>query len=134
MKKFTGYFLACALLAFNFSCQKEEDATVTKTINVTLNVDQSYTAQVAHAGDEDDVMKITQQASHSSVSEVAAISGSQDLTFHYTPASQYIGTDEVKISSDEGSHQGGGHGNCSGHHHGGTTVYDYKITIIGSNH
>jgi hypothetical protein len=136
MKKIAAYMLASALIALGSSCKKEQDETITKTFQVSLSPGQTYTTQVAQAGDEDDVLKITQQASHASLSEIAAISGSKDMTFTYVPAPQYTGTDEVHISGMEGEHNGngGGHGKCSGHHDDQTTVYVYKFTIGGDNH
>ncbi|MEO8088605.1 MAG: hypothetical protein ABI763_17435, partial [Bacteroidota bacterium] len=118
-------------------CKKEQDEIITKVIEVSLAPGETYTTTVAQVGDEDDILKITSQASHAQVSEIAAISGSKDMTFTYTPESQFTGMDEVQISSTEGEHHGngGGHGNCSGHHHHDeTTVYVYKITINGNNH
>ena len=136
MKKITVAIFTSCLIAFSFSCKKEQDSTITKTFNVSLAMGETYTIQVAQAGDEDDVLKITKQASHASVSEIAQISGLKDVIFTYTPASQYTGTDQVQISNSEGEHHGngGGHGNCSGHHHDETTVYVYNITISGNNH
>ena len=134
MKKFTASAAIIALIAFNFSCKKEQDSTITKTFDVTLSPGQTYTTQVG-GGDEDDMLKITQQAKHADVSELTANSGSRDMTFTYTPASQYIGSDQVQITNSEGEHHGhGGHGNCGGHHHDESTVYVYNITITGNNH
>jgi hypothetical protein len=128
-----GLIVLITAVMFNFSCKKENDDTITKTFNVSLSMGQTYTARVAQTGDDDDVLQITQQASHASSSELASISGSRDMTFNYTPASQYVGTDQVKITSTEGEHHGG-HGHCSGHHHDESTVYVYNITITGNNH
>ena len=136
MKTITSFSLVVALLALNVSCKKEQDNIITKTINVTLTPGQSYTTTVNQAGDEDDVLKMTQQASHAEVSEITPITGSKDVTFNYTPASQYTGNDQVQISTAEGDHQGKwrNHGKCSGKHHDETTVYVYNFAISGNNH
>ena len=138
MKKIAVCLVAFAAAAFISSCEKEGDKTITKTIAVTLSPGATYTTNVVQTGDEDGILQITQQASHAAVSQLTPVSGSKDATFTYTPASQYVGTDEVQISTSEGDHQGngGGHGNCSGHHHHDdeNTVYVYKITLTGNNH
>ncbi|CAN5471471.1 hypothetical protein BH11BAC1_BH11BAC1_15620 [soil metagenome] len=137
MKIITSFLFVSALVIFNFSCKKEQEESITKVIEVSLAPGETYSARVVQAGDEDDILKITSQASHAQVSEIAAISGSKDVMFTYTPVSQFTGTDEVQISSTEGEHHGngGGHGNCSGHQHQDeNTVYVYKITINGNNH
>ena len=136
MKKITSLFVVVSMIVLTVSsCKKDEDTTVTKTINVELSPNQSYSATVP-AGDADDVMQITSQAQHSSVSSITLDPSTGSNVFKYTPTLNYEGTDDVQITNAEGEHHGGGHshgGMCSGHHHNDNTVYDYRISIKGQN-
>ena len=114
------------------SCEKE-GATITKTINVELLANSSFSYAIPLAGDADDVMQITQQGNHFFKSEVIA-TGSSGYKFTYAPTFNYEGSDEVKISNEEsnsGSH--GQHDKCSGNQHGNETIYNFKIMVKGSS-
>ena len=80
-------------------------------------------------------MQISKQADHALASKMTPSSGG-NAAFVYTPALNYVGTDEVIINNVEGSHGNGpqgGHGNCQGgKHHDDTVIYDFKITINGT--
>ncbi|MEO8151188.1 MAG: hypothetical protein ABI723_26385 [Bacteroidia bacterium] len=58
------------------------------------------------------ICEITKQAQHFSVSELAT-----NQTYTYTPAINYIGTDQVTISTVE--EQNNNNNNCGSNHHGG---------------
>ena len=148
MKKISTLMLAVFAIILISSCRKE-GTDVTKTINVTMYAGDTYSYSVNHAGDGDDVMEITAQASHASVSEVKSSNSNGDVIFQYTPASGYTGSDEVHVANVE-EHKGnppppsGGNcgnnpppppqnSNCGGHHHQGTTTYIFKITVSASN-
>ena len=121
--------ILAVVLCFNLSCQKEQDITKTKTIDVTVASGESYSTTVSPKGDDD--FSITLQAAHASLSELATANG--NMIFTYTPANGYIGNDEVQITaSQENQH---GHGNCPSHHQNDeSTVYVYKITVTGETH
>ncbi len=138
MKKISGLMLTTAIVMFFTSaCRKDENGvTITKVINIEINANNSYTFDVPHAGDADDLMQITKQASHFLKSQITP-SSNGNVAFAYTPELNYVGTDEVLISNGEGAHGNGGkggHGNCggSGKHHDDTTIYDFKINIKGT--
>ena len=131
MKKISELFLLASALVFVYSSCRREGVTITKTIEVKLKVNESYSYTVAHAGDADDVMQIIQQASHSSVCTITPDASSGDALFSYTPARDYTGTDQVRVSNVEEHHGGGHHGNCGGggHHHDDTYNYIFNFTI-----
>jgi len=110
-----------------FSCEKD-GTSVTKVINVQLSSNESYSHAVPK-GDDDDVMQFTKQADHSLKSEISP--SGNNVIFNYTPALDFTGTDEVKISNVE-EHHGNAHGGCSGHHHDDNVTYDFKISVIGN--
>jgi hypothetical protein len=131
MKKIAILLLVALPAALIISSCRKEGQTVTKTINVVINANQTYTSQIP-AGDADDVMQITTQAQHYLTSQVTFDSASGSYIFLYTPALNYTGADNVQVTNTEGDHHGnGGHGSCGGHHHGNTTVYIYNITVKG---
>ena len=128
MKKINLLLFAAVVFLAASSCKKEHQ-TITQTINVNLKLNASYSYTVPQAGDADDVMQITQQAMHSSVSKVTP-DADGNVLFEYVPAKDFSGTDEVRISNVE-EHGGGHHGNCDGgnHGHGDTNIYIFKINI-----
>ncbi len=142
MKKTTGFLMLAALFTFVISsCKKEQEGkTITQTINITLNANNSYSYQIPHAGDADDVMHIIKQSVNYKVSQVASVAGSDYALFEYTPGLNFTGSDEVQVSNEE-NHQGDAngqmHGNCNGggnHHHGDTYIYIFKITVSGNTY
>jgi len=122
--------ILAVVLSFNLSCQKEQDQ-LTKTINVTLAPGESYSTAISREGDND--LAITEQAEHASVSELKEGTSNEEMIFAYTPASGYIGNDQVQItSSEEKKH---GHGKCpTRNQQDESTVYVYKITVTGEVH
>ncbi len=134
--------MLAALFTFAiFSCKKEKDGkTITQTINVTLNINKSYSYQITNKGDADDEMQITNQASNYKVSQLTNVAGSDNVLFEYTPAPNFTGSDEVQVSNAE-NHQcnsnGQMRGNCGGggggnHPPHDCYIYIFKITVIGS--
>jgi hypothetical protein len=132
MKTITTLTLFALFILFSSGCCKEEmdsGNTTTKTVNVDMAANDTYTSAVPHAGDADDVMQITRQAAHFTSSQVNP-STNGNVVFEYKPAQNFTGTDEVQISNVEGSHGTNPHGNCGGkHHHDETTTTIFKITI-----
>lgn len=98
--------------------QKDEPIIERTTINVELKKNQSYTYSVPQ-NLSDDPYQITEQAKHASKSEL-----STTLIYTYTPALNYVGTDQVIIANVEEQHNGNQHGcgngggNNSNHNHG----------------
>ena len=138
MKKIIAFLMLAALFTFVISsCKKEQEGkTITQTINITLNANNSYSFQIPHAGDADDVMHIIKQSVNYKVSRVSSVAGSDYALFEYTPGLNFTGSDEVQVSNEE-NHQGNAngqmHGNCNGggNHHGDTYIYIFKITVTG---
>jgi len=124
--------ILAVVLAFNLSCQKEQDDMVTKTIYVTLNSGESYSTTISQQSDKN-TCSITQQAEHASVSELKAGASNSEKIFTYTPVTDYIGNDQVQITSSQEQHHG--HGGCPMHNQNDqSTVYVYKITMTGESH
>jgi len=132
MKTITTLMMFAAFVLFNSGCCKEDmddENTTTKTVNVDMNANDTYTYEVQHSGDADDVMKITKQAIHSSSSLVTPASNG-NVVFQYKPAVDYTGSDEVQISNVENSNSSGSHGNCGHkHHHDNTVTTVFKINV-----
>lgn len=139
MKNYLSLFLLVVFASIvTTSCHKE-NSEVIKTINVTLEPNQTYTYTIPAAGDADDIMVIAKQAIHYLTSTVA-VDASRNATFTYTPAENYEGTDEVDVKNTENHpqnrltpppHRGGG--NCQGKHHDDEVTYIFKITIQNTN-
>ena len=137
MKKISGIALLAGFIALTSSCRKErmDDGLVsTKTIYVEMNANDSYSTVISHAGDADDVMHITKQAANYSTSRVIPVANG-NVVFEYKPALDFIGSDEVQISNEEGSHGNAGQGNCGKgkHHHDDVVVTIFKINIKGAS-
>lgn len=141
MKKNINFLLVIAFsILVSVSCNKEHEA-VTKVIDVTLKLNETYNYQIQPTGDADDVMQITKQALHASSSTLDFKNNTSPSAFQYTPLKDYTGTDEIQVSTVEVHHgnsnqhpQGGG--NCQGghHHHDEGTTYIFRITINSGNH
>ena len=141
MKRIIHLTLMAVIAAFVLVACHKDRPEVTKVINVTLTANQTYSYTMAPGGDADDQLQITQQAVNYLSSTLSAPDAKGDATLQYVPAKDYTGTDEIHVSTVE-DHQGNGghpqgnssHGNCSGHHHGGTTyIFKIIITAAGSN-
>src|SRR5204863_4534318 len=93
------YSLAASIffIAFLFSSCEKEGTTKTEVVNVELAPNSDYSYVMPKGGDEDDVMRITQQGSHYLKSETSE-SGSSKIVFNYKPAKDFVGSDEVKVS------------------------------------
>ena len=132
MKKFSAFSMVALTLLFTATSCKKEPVSVTKTINVELKSNDTYSYTIPHAGDADDMMQIVQQAVNYSVSKITADASGNTL-FEYVPAKDFSGTDEVRISNVEEHHDsyhgGGNHGNCNGGKHGHDDSYTYIFRI-----
>lgn len=138
---FSITFLAVFAAVIVSSCHKEGNE-ITKTINVTLAPNETYTYSIAAAGDADDVMEIAKQATHYLTSTVAVDANTRNAVFTYTPTENYIGTDEVDVKNIEhhqsnglNNHPQRGNGNCQvhRHHEEDEITYIFKITIQASS-
>ena len=136
MKKNIKLSLIVLIFLFAVSSCRKEPVTTTKTINVELKSNDSYSYIILKEGDddEDDVMKIVQQAMNYSVSKITP-DASENILFEYVPAKDFSGTDEVRISNehdrDEDHHRGGHHGSCHDgkRGHDNTSIYIFKFNI-----
>lgn len=121
MKNLTLLFtIALTISLFTSSCKKEDDKQNNQVINVTINENANYTYTVPSTSQGGNY-SISQQASHYLASTIANVSGTTSMTYNYTPALNYVGSDVVVLSSSD-SHHGGGcqhnqGGNCN--HQGG---------------
>lgn len=103
MKKVFLYLTAVLFLQTAISCKKENDGgPVTKTIDVELNANQAYQYDLGSFGDEEGA-SIEQQTSHYADSKIVREKDFVTLTYHYQPANNYTGTDEVVLKSARGS-------------------------------
>jgi hypothetical protein len=100
---------ASALVTGMVSCKKEEMAKVaiTQTISVSLKMDQAYTF-VLPKNLRNNPYEITSQAAHYSLSQVG-VNSAGDPILQYTPATGYVGNDQVIVSNDQerGKHKKG---------------------------
>ncbi len=131
MKKLLLIPIAFALIFIMMSSCKKERPGTNKVVEVTLAPNQVYTYQIPGLGDRDDVVQITKAASHALVSKISTTINSPAITFDYTPALNYSGTDEVVITAVEPAKQGGGKGGKCGHHQNNDDQYTFRITIKG---
>ena len=123
--------ILAVVLSFNLSCEKEQDETVTKTINVTLTSGESYTNKIMRHEDEN--LAITVQAEHASIAQLNSGTANGEMLFAYTSSEGYVGNDQVQITATQANQHV--HGNCPAHnHHDESTVYVYKITVTGETH
>jgi Bacterial Ig domain len=103
-------FLPLAVLMFFAACQKEK---ITKdqlvTLNVTLTADQTYQLDLNQYGKPGSGISISKQATNAATSMISA------MTYTYTPALKFTGTDKVEISveGDEEPRCGNGYGNSN---------------------
>lgn len=97
-----GLSLGCML----FSCSKADEAPE-QTIEVLLNANQSYTYALGNFGDEEGAI-ISTDALHFSQSHLERVAATGAIIYHYRPALNFSGTDEVTIKSMRGTNGGGG--------------------------
>ena len=125
-KLFIATLLSAAIASTAFRCDgmhDNDDVRTQQTINKTLLAGESFTQ--ALPGDADDVYKPTMAPMHASASVVAG------LSYSYTAASGYTGTDKVVLLSTE-EHGGNNGGRCKRHHSSGNQAeVTINITIIG---
>ena len=115
MKKFAALLLPALFLLALTSCKKDGN-NVTQNIDVTLVKNESYSFTFPDEANQN--LEIEKQGTHYSVSSLDS-----DKTFHYTPASDYTGNDEVVISRSSSGHCPMSSGNED------KTVYNFRITV-----
>ncbi|MEI6091973.1 MAG: hypothetical protein WCR42_16085 [bacterium] len=104
MKKniFEIALIICILLLAQ-SCKKDQvlnpDAN---TINVPIQAGLTYEYDLGYFGDEEGA-HISQQATHFQISEIGREFGTGKVIYTYKSTENYIGTDEVEITSERGS-------------------------------
>jgi len=93
--------LSCLLLLQ--ACKKGNGpSSQIQTIAATVKSGQTYKSDLGNYGDEEGVT-ITRQAAHFQVSSIDRDLSSGKISLKYTPAPDYIGTDEVVVQSSKGS-------------------------------
>ncbi len=111
MKKYIYLTAISALALIGFQgCDKEDEEKekiITKVIDVTLNMNETYNLTMGEAlyGDE---LKITKQAGHFSLSKVEELPKAnpkdkealESSKYTYTPSLNYVGNDEVTITGE----------------------------------
>ncbi|MBA2407173.1 MAG: hypothetical protein H0V65_04155 [Chitinophagales bacterium] len=104
MKKIAFYLtLFIGLTTISQSCKKDTtNDPVTQTITETIRVNQSYQFDLGSFGDEEGA-SISKQANHFSISSVDREVNTGKVIYKYTPATNFVGTDEVEIKSARGS-------------------------------
>lgn len=147
------------VLASLVSCNKADrvPAIERQTVDASLKVNESYTFTLP-ASKEDAGYLISTQASNFRVSEIGLDATGENMVYTYTPMIDFVGQDQVVISSpeeNEGEHhcthsstvsststtQGGNmmhhtnHHNFNHHHHGGEDQLEITInlTVVSSN-
>jgi len=88
------------ILTITQSCKKDKS---NKTIHATINANGTYQYDLGNFGDEEGA-RISRQATHFQVSkiEIDTINYSKYI-YTYIPTQNYIGTDEVELTSEKGS-------------------------------
>lgn len=91
------------------SCKKDSDDPNPDTsypksqeINVKIMNNETYLFDLGIFGDEEGV-SISKQATHFSESTVERETNTGKVVYKYTPATNFVGTDEVQIKSERGS-------------------------------
>lgn len=85
--------------------QEVEKAAITQTVDAQLKANESYTFTLTKNLRNDEYRFVT-QASHASVSSLG-VDASGNRIYKYTPALNYVGTDQVVVSNDwekDGAH------------------------------
>ncbi|HET6992161.1 MAG TPA: hypothetical protein VFJ43_12590 [Bacteroidia bacterium] len=108
--------IASAAIVGMQSCKKEQQdlqkPAITQTENVQLRANESYTF-VLIKNKRDDEYRFTTQAQHYSISTLG-VDANGNRVYQYTPALNYVGTDQVVVSNDwERNESHDPHGNCT---------------------
>lgn len=106
-KLFCTLTLLIGLATLFSSCKKDSDGPgcdlpVPNEINVKISANETYLFDLGIFGDEEGA-SISNQATHHSVSIVERETNTGKVVYKYTPASNFVGTDEVQIKSERGS-------------------------------
>jgi hypothetical protein len=108
-KLFCTLTLLIGLAALFSSCKKDSDSLdpdcdlpASHEINIKITANETYQFDLGIFGDEEGA-SISKQATHFSVSEVERDNNSGKIIYKYTPATNFVGTDEVQIKSERGS-------------------------------
>ncbi len=101
--------LLIGLVTLFSSCKKDSDSNTpdcdlptSQEFNVKITANETYMFDLGIFGDEEGA-SISRQATHFSVSTVERDNNSGKIIYKYTPATNFVGTDEVQIKSERGS-------------------------------
>jgi hypothetical protein len=96
-------FILSGILTFCMGCSKEETGlSPANEITISLGRNETYRYDLGLFGDEEGA-SITTQASHYLVSELNREINSGSISYTYTPALDFTGTDVVVLKSMQGS-------------------------------
>ncbi len=97
-------FVLLTIIGLLCSCSKKDDDIRTKeiAINVVMDNANTYEYYLGSFGDEEGA-EIQIQASHFLLSELEEFSSDRQVVYKYRPASGYVGSDYVEITSERGS-------------------------------
>jgi hypothetical protein len=143
MKNLTLIFaISLTAVLFTSSCKKEDNKQNNQVVNVTINENANYT-YAAPTGNQGGNYTISQQASHYLSSSILPTMTASGTIYSYTPALNYVGGDQVVLSTSNSQHNGGcggnQNGNCSHHdnhcdHHDNddNNTITINITVVAS--
>lgn len=98
-----GIFILAILLLILTSTQSCKKDISNVTIYATINVNETYQYDLGNFGDEEGAT-ISSQAIHFQISKIEIDTNSYSKYYYtYIPAQNYIGADEVEITSARGS-------------------------------
>ena len=105
--------LLMAFATLTQSCKKDAVDNATRlTVNAALKANQSYQYDLGSFGTEEGA-SVSTQAKHFIVSATERDPILGKIIYNYTPATSYVGTDEVVIKSEKGSNGGNANPNIT---------------------
>lgn len=100
---FLSLAVVAVLAATNQSCEKNGALNIGRqTVEVKIKNSESYSYDLGGFGDEEGA-SIARQAAYYQTSSLVRDTGSANIIYHYKPAANYAGTDEVELKSAKGS-------------------------------
>lgn len=125
MKKILYAVFSLVIIAATQSCKKNADHESKQVvIDTTLASNVEYILNLKPYGDDDDVAKISKQATSFTTSEIVNASGTFAPVYHYSAVSKTGVTDQVVLSITEGNR---GNGNIRLHSDSTTITVNFTI-------
>ncbi len=110
MLKKSIYLFAISALSLGVfqACDKEETKVINRTIDVNLNINETYNLDLSQY-ESDEAALISKQANHFAKSDVVkqaqiqpANAPKAGYSYTYTPAHNFVGDDEVTLTGEGG--------------------------------